>query len=168
MSAESETRVVCFGVESKVLDQLVRRAPVGEIATAASTDGADRPFTDATVHGLANSVRSVLREPNTCSRLFLEQITWAVAAHLLLRLDAAHARLGGGLAPWQLAKAKRLVSANLGRTLQAHELAGPAVCHPATSRGRSGARRGQARTLGGQPAGRSREASDAELGRAAG
>ena len=125
LRVETDLRVICFGVDFKVLDQLARRSLASKIDAAPSRDAAEMFFIDATVHGLATSARSALQNPNASSGLFLEQVTCAVAAHLLLRLGAAHARLAGsgGLAPWQLAKAKKMVSANLGRALQAHELA---------------------------------------------
>ena len=126
MSVETDTRVVCFGVDFKVLDQLSRRSTSPITADPSSMDAKNLFFTDGTVHGLASSARSVLQNPTPSSALFLEQVTCAVAAHLLLRLGAAHGRMAGagGLAPWQLAKVKKLVRENLGRTLQAQELAG--------------------------------------------
>ena len=75
LDADSDLRIVCFGVETGVLDQLGRRTTNLDVPRSAAIDDRHQAPADTAVHGLATSAMSVLRDPSPSSRLFLEQLT---------------------------------------------------------------------------------------------
>jgi len=71
---------------------------------------------DATFRHLANSLLPALEQPEEASRLFIDHITLAVAAHLANVYGGMcnpQQLVRGGLAPWQERRAKELLSADL-------------------------------------------------------
>ena len=124
LQASGSVRVLCFGIHYKALDHLIRRSEATRMVSPAALLDGETFFFDETVRDLAISVRSMVGS-DTSNGLFLEQVTFAVAAHLLLRRCSQEhpPAWRGGLAPWQLARAKSLVMADLAKTVQANVLA---------------------------------------------
>lgn len=107
----------------KGVDAIVLRIPLIEIRDFATAAG--RPeFTclrgthgmpDPSLHGLAQALMPVFDGPGAASQLFLDQMGFAVLAHLTQRYGGLTfpSIRKGGLAPWQEARATEFLAANI-------------------------------------------------------
>ncbi|HUI59969.1 MAG TPA: AraC family transcriptional regulator [Steroidobacteraceae bacterium] len=90
---------------------------------------------DPTTLSLAQSLRAALAEPQRATRLFVDHVTLALATHVAQTyggLVPPIEPIRGGLAPWQLRRAKELLTANLDGALSVREIArecGVSVSH---------------------------------------
>lgn len=121
---KSEFDIVQFYFSRKALTAVLDEEngkPVDELTAALST-----AIPDDTFHRLALSLAPALDAPNEASRLFVDHVTMAAAAHFVrqygkVTLTGRIAR--GGLAPWQLSRAKDLLEAHLDGAVALNEVA---------------------------------------------
>ena len=81
---------------------------------------------DRALAQLASALLPSLMQPEHASRIFVDHVLHAAAAHLLKQyagIDKPTARLRGGLAPWQQKKAIELLSENLDGDLSLADVA---------------------------------------------
>jgi AraC family transcriptional regulator len=81
---------------------------------------------DATVRNIGGSLVSAFATPERLSRLFMDHVTLAVAAHVAQTyggLQPAARPVQGGLAPWQEKRAKAMLAADLTGAVSLHEIA---------------------------------------------
>ena len=81
---------------------------------------------DRTMRALGGSLTSAFDHPDQVSRIFLDHVNMAVAAHVVQTYgDAPRVRRAaqGGLAPWQEKRAKDLLCAGLTQDVSLHEVA---------------------------------------------
>lgn len=94
---------------------------IAEDANAPRISGLDyRPgfsVPDSTLHRLSKLLLPAFQNPEQVSRIFVDYVTLAVAAHILHTYGgmrpASIERRGGGLAPWQERRAKELLNSHL-------------------------------------------------------
>jgi AraC-like DNA-binding protein len=82
---------------------------------------------DRIIRDLGNMLLGGFSHPERVSRMFLEHVTLAAAAHVAqtyggMRMAAPHTK--GGLAPWQLRRSTELLAANLDGSVALKTLAG--------------------------------------------
>jgi AraC-like DNA-binding protein len=84
------------------------------------------PSPDVILHRLALSLVPALNKPSEASRLFVDHMTMAASAHFAKQY-AKRASPGriicGGLAPWQLMRAKELMASNLDGSISLAQVA---------------------------------------------
>lgn len=81
---------------------------------------------DAIFFQLARSLIPALNKPNEASRLFVDHITLAASAHVIkeyAKVASSIRTVCGGLAPWQLTRAKELMNANLDGSISLADVA---------------------------------------------
>ncbi len=80
---------------------------------------------DATVRSLGSSLARAFETPEQFSRIFMDHVTLALAAHVAQAYGgmAPHTRTRGGLAPWQERRAKERFSARLDGDIVLKEVA---------------------------------------------
>jgi len=111
---KSEFDCVNFHLPRAALTSLEEDIGPRRIETLNVRPGAD--VDDPTVRGLVAALLPALDEPKAASRLFLDHMALALAAHVAVTYGEAkepatvHA---GGLAPWQLQRATAMIEANL-------------------------------------------------------
>lgn len=96
-----------------------------KIETLDVTPGAD--IDDPTVRGLTGALLAALDKPEQASRLFVDQVGLALATHMAATYGEAAPKPAvhsGGLAPWQLKRAKALMDAELSGDLPVTVIAG--------------------------------------------
>jgi AraC family transcriptional regulator len=101
-----------FCIPRSALDEIADENGATRIRTLNCPQGA----IDATIHQLGLSILEAMQAPEGESRLFLQHAVLALNARFAsiygdLRID--HARIRGGLAPWQVRRAKALLMAHL-------------------------------------------------------
>jgi len=121
---KSGFNMVQFYFSRKALNAIVNGEngrPVDELSSPLSV-----AMPDDTFHRLALSLVPALSRPNEASRLFVDHVTLAAAAHLIkqyaqVALPPRVAR--GGLAPWQQIRAKEMLETHLDGTVALSEVA---------------------------------------------
>jgi len=96
------------------LDALADEASVPRIAELSYEPGVGAP--DETIRSLGLSLRPALHAPEQVSRLFMDHLTLAMAAHVAQTYGGMqpYARLTqGGLAPWQEKRSKEMLAGDL-------------------------------------------------------
>lgn len=96
-----------------------RRIETLDIAAGASVD-------DQAVQGLVNALLPAFAAPAHASMLFVDHVGLALCTHVAVSYGAARpapAPHPAGLAPWQLARAKEMIDAQLDGNLQVAEIA---------------------------------------------
>lgn len=81
---------------------------------------------DATILGLGQSMLAAFAHPEEASRLFVDHVTLAVATHVAQAYGGLrpHTRaVRGGLAPWQLRRAREVLASNLEGGVTVRQLA---------------------------------------------
>ncbi len=81
---------------------------------------------DPTILSLGQSLLAALAMPACASPLFVDHVTLAVGTHVAQcygRMTPARQLIRGGLAPWQLRRARELLSANLTGELALRDIA---------------------------------------------
>jgi AraC-like DNA-binding protein len=109
------------------LDALADDANVPRVAELRYEPGAGVP--DETAMNLGLSLLPALRAPERASRLFMDHLTLAMAAHVARTYGGMqpHSRpVQGGLAPWQEKRSKDMLAGDLTGATPLHEIA--AVC----------------------------------------
>jgi AraC family transcriptional regulator len=102
-----------FHIPRAALDALAEQAGAPRIGALTYAHGAG--IDDPVIHHLGMALLPAFRRPEAASRLFLDHVTLAVAAHVAHTygaMRAAGARRGG-LAPWQERLATDVLDANL-------------------------------------------------------
>jgi len=80
---------------------------------------------DPFLEQIAMSMRTSIADDGVASRIYVEQLSWALAAHLVRSSvpHVPHAIDGGGLSKQQLRRVIEFIDANLGRRLELDDLA---------------------------------------------
>jgi AraC-like DNA-binding protein len=108
-----------------VLDVLAEEAGAPRIDRLPHGPGAG--FTDETVRHLTLAAMAALEQPGQVSRLFVDHLILAFAAHIAASRGGV-ARTArpkkGGLAPWQERRAKEILAADLAGSTPLAEIAG--------------------------------------------
>jgi AraC family transcriptional regulator len=81
---------------------------------------------DATIAGLGGTILPALRHPQQANQLFVDHVTLAVGAHVAQTYGGMRPvppPLRGGLASWQVRRAKEVLSANLDGSVPLKEVA---------------------------------------------
>ncbi len=89
---------------------------------------------DGTVNFLGQSLLGAFVHPERASRLFVDHVTLALATHVAQaygRLSPVSRPIQGGLAPWQVRRAKEILTANLDGSVTLRDIA--ADCGLSTS-----------------------------------
>jgi AraC family transcriptional regulator len=97
----------------------------GRIAPLRDAPGAESD--DPTVRGLTGALLAALERPEQASKLFVDQVGLALATHMAATYGEAAPKPAihsGGLAPWQLKRAKALMDAELSSELPVAVIAG--------------------------------------------
>ncbi len=124
---------VFFYMPHSTLDAIADDADVPRISNLAYKPG--QGVADRTTLSLGQSMIAALEHPERASRLFVDHVTLALGAHVAqtygnLKPVARIAR--GGLAPWQVRRAKEMLGANLDGTVGLKDVArecGLSVAH---------------------------------------
>ena len=83
-------------------------------------------FDDATIFGLGTAVLPALSRPDQADQLFVEHVLMALGKYVAQTYGNMRPRLlpvRGGLAPWQVKRAKEILNANLGGRVSLKEVA---------------------------------------------
>jgi len=106
------------------LDALADDGNVPRVAELGYEPGVSMP--DETVRNLGLSLLPALRTPEQVSRLFMDHLTMAMAAHVAQAYGGMqpHSRpVQGGLAPWQEKRSKDMLAGDLTGATPLHEIA---------------------------------------------
>jgi AraC family transcriptional regulator len=81
---------------------------------------------DTTIFGLGSTILPAVERPDEVNRLFVEYVTLALGAHVAQTyggMRPVSRPVRGGLAPWQIRRAKEILSANLDGNVPLKEVA---------------------------------------------
>lgn len=115
---------VQFHIPRGALDDLADEADAQAIAELRTPDG--WCTTDTVVEGMQNYLVQAIEQPGETSQLFVDHVVLALQAHVARvygGLRESERRRTGGLASWQIRRAKELVAANLTRALSLQQVA---------------------------------------------
>jgi AraC-like DNA-binding protein len=113
-----------FHIPRTALNAIADDVSAPRIGELLYTPGAG--FDDNTVLCLGQSLQSALLHPERASRLFVDHVTLAVATHVAQTyggLMPVVRPVRGGLAPWQIKRAKEILCANLDGSVSLEEIA---------------------------------------------
>jgi AraC family transcriptional regulator len=106
------------------LDALADEANVPRVADLRYEPGVGVP--DETVKHLGLSLLPAVRAPEQVSRLFMDHLTLAMAAHVAQTYGGMQSRsrpVQGGLAPWMEKRSKEMLAGDLAGSTSLHEIA---------------------------------------------
>lgn len=115
--------VLAFYIPRIVFDTIAEEANAKRISELRYTPGVG--FDDAVVRSLSGAMLAALAQPEQASRLFVENVTLAVATHVAQTYGGLSQARGvrGGLAGWQQSRACEMMDAQLDGTTPLAEIA---------------------------------------------
>lgn len=113
-----------FYIPRATLNAIADDVSAPRIGDLAYTPGAG--VADPTILSLGQSMLAAFAHPERASRLFVDHVTLAVATHVAQtygQLKPVTRPIRGGLAPWQVRRAKEILTANLDGSVTLKEIA---------------------------------------------
>jgi AraC-like DNA-binding protein len=123
MMVDKPVHSLLFYLPQTALDALADDANVPRVAELGYEPGVSVP--DETVKSLGLSLLPALRAPEQVSRLFMDHLTVAVAAHIAQTyggMQPHSSPVQGGLAPWQEKRSKEMLASDLTGAAPLHDI----------------------------------------------
>jgi hypothetical protein len=130
-----------FYIPQIALDEMANEAGIRRVKGLHAPNFGGR---DLVLFGLAQALAAAMEEPGDGTAMFSDCIALAFFTHIVRAYGGAPAagrNARGGLASWQLQRARDFINANLAGVLRSPKSQTSADCRPAISFGRSSRRR---------------------------